>query len=219
LAAQYLGSRNEFGAYLFTCDGFDGYYDDQGRPIRKQFLRVPVKFGTQNSSFSFRRFHPVSKKYKAHTGIDYGARHGSPIFATASGKVAFAGWKRGYGKVVIVNHPNGYQTYYGHCSRLVVHKGQFVDQGETIARVGQTGVATGPHVHYEVRLNGKPINPKRVKRSKGKPVDPNRMAEFHASVASYRSHFGVQKTAAALPMNDLVLGQKTVGADRPAKTE
>ena len=134
------------------------------------------------SSFSIRRFHPVSKRYKAHTGIDYGAPTGTPIFATANGRVTFAGWKSGYGKLVILKHPNGYQTYYGHCSRLLVKPGQLVDQGEAVARVGQTGIATGPHVHYEVRIKGKPIDPNRVKKSRGQPLGPGLMAAFRETV-------------------------------------
>jgi murein DD-endopeptidase MepM/ murein hydrolase activator NlpD len=210
LAAQYLGRRGDFVAYRFGSDGADGYYDDQGRPIRKMFLRTPVKFGTLTSSFSIRRFHPVSKKYKAHTGIDYGAKQGTPIFATASGKVAFAGWKNGYGKVVIIRHPNGYKTYYGHCSRLLVKGGQFVEQGQTIAHVGKTGNATGPHVHYEVRINGKPINPNRVKRSKGKPVDPKYMQAYRELVASYDAQLEEHLTSSRIDIgtSDLALHRK-----------
>jgi murein DD-endopeptidase MepM/ murein hydrolase activator NlpD len=108
---------------------------------------------------------------------------GTPIMATANGRVTFAGWKGGYGKLIIVKHPNGYQTYYGHCSRLLKKPGQLVEQGEVIARVGSTGLSTGPHVHYEVRVNGKPINPINVKKSRGKPLNPERLAQFKQVVA------------------------------------
>ncbi len=182
LAARYVGRQKTFSAFLFNDGQFDGYYDETGQPLKKMFLRTPVKFGRMTSSFSIRRFHPISKRYKAHTGIDYGSPTGTPIFATANGRVTFAGWKSGYGKLVIVKHPNGYQTYYGHCSRLQVKRGQLVDQGDVIARVGQTGVATGPHVHYEVRVQGKPIDPNRVKKSRGQPLDPGLMAAFRTSV-------------------------------------
>ena len=160
----------------------NGYYDESGQPLKKMFLRTPLKFGKITSSYSIRRFHPVSKRYKPHTGIDYGAPTGTPIMATANGRVTFSGRKSGYGKLVIVKHPNGYQTYYGHCSRLLMKPGQLVEQGQVIARVGQTGVATGPHVHYEVRVNGKPIDPNTVKKSRGKPLKTELLASFTDTV-------------------------------------
>ncbi len=178
IAAQYIGSSNKFSAFLFDDGRQAGYYDENGVPLRKMFRRVPVKFGMRTSSYSTRRFHPISKKYKRHTGIDYGAAHGTPIFATAGGTVAFAGWRGGYGKMVVIRHPNGYKTYYGHCSRLLVKKGAYVKQGQTIARVGRTGQATGPHVHYELRVNGKPMNPNKIKSTKGNPVPSDQRARF-----------------------------------------
>jgi murein DD-endopeptidase MepM/ murein hydrolase activator NlpD len=182
LAARYVGNRRTFSAYLFNDGEFDSYYDESGQPLRKMFLRTPLKFGKMTSRYSIRRFHPVSKRYKAHTGIDYGAPVGTPIRATANGRVIFSGWKGGYGKLIIVKHPNGYQTYYGHCSRLLKKKGAIIEQGDIVARVGKTGVATGPHVHYEVRVNGKPINPNKVKKSRGKALRPELMAAFRETV-------------------------------------
>ncbi len=178
IAAQYIGSSKKFSAFYFDDGRQAGYYDENGVPLRKMFLRVPVKFGMRTSSYSIRRFHPISKKYKHHTGIDYGAAHGTPIFATAGGTVEFAGWRNGYGKLVIIRHPNGYRTYYGHCSRLLVKKGTYVKQGQTIARVGRSGQATGPHVHYEIRINGKPVNPNRIKSTKGNPLLSDQRARF-----------------------------------------
>ena len=136
LAARYVGKQKTFSAFLFNDGQFDGYYDETGQPLKKMFLRTPLKFGRMTSSYSIRRFHPVSKRYKPHTGIDYGAPTGTPIMATANGKVTFSGRKAGYGKLMIVKHPNGYQTYYGHCSRLLKKRGQMVEQGQVIARVG-----------------------------------------------------------------------------------
>jgi murein DD-endopeptidase MepM/ murein hydrolase activator NlpD len=182
LAARYVGQQKTFSAFLFNDGLFDGYYDEDGQPLKKMFLRIPVKFGKMTSGYSIRRFHPVSKRYKAHTGIDYGAPTGTSIFATANGRVTFAGWKSGYGKLVIIKHPNGYQTYYGHCSRLLKKPGQLVEQGQLIALVGQTGVATGPHVHYEVRVNGKPIDPNTVKKSRGAPLNSDLLAKFKSEI-------------------------------------
>jgi len=178
IAAQYIGSSKKFSAFYFDDGRQAGYYDENGVPLRKMFLRVPVKFGMRTSSFSTRRYHPISKKYKRHTGIDYGAAHGTSIFATAGGTVEFVGRRGGYGKLVIIRHPNGYKTYYGHCSRLLVEKGSYVKQGQTIARVGRTGRATGPHVHYEIRINGKPVNPNSIKPAKGAPLPSNQRTRF-----------------------------------------
>jgi hypothetical protein len=184
LAAQYIGRSKAFSAFYFDDGRQAGYYDENGVPLRKMFLRVPVKFGQRTSSYSTRRFHPISKKYKRHTGIDYSAAHGTPIFATAGGIVEFAGRRGGYGKLVVVRHPNGYKTYYGHCSRLLVKKGSYVKQGQTIARVGRTGQATGPHVHYEVRVNGSPVNPVSIKSTKGYPLPAEQRADFDNLVQS-----------------------------------
>ena len=185
IAAQYTGSSSKFTAFYFDDGRQAGYYDENGVPLRKMFRRAPVKFGMRTSSYSTRRFHPISKKYKRHTGIDYGAAHGTPIFATAGGTVEFAGWRGGYGKMVVIRHPNGYRTYYGHCSRLLVKKGAYVKQGQTIARVGRTGQATGPHVHYEVRVNGKPINPNKIKSTKGNPLPSDQRARFDKLVQTH----------------------------------
>lgn len=180
LFARYEGQNGTFSA-VRSDDG--GYYDMAGNPMRKMFLRLPIKFGVQTSSFSIRRFHPVKKKYRAHTGIDYGAPKGTPIFATADGVVSFSGWKNGYGKLVIIRHGNGYQTYYGHCNALVAKKGQTVSQGQTIARVGRTGVATGNHVHYEVRVGGKPVDPKGLKSEKGRALTGAKLDLFKGVAA------------------------------------
>jgi murein DD-endopeptidase MepM/ murein hydrolase activator NlpD len=185
LAAQYIGSSQTFSAFYFENGHQTGYYDENGVPLRKMFMRIPVKFGMRTSSFSIRRFHPISKKYKRHTGIDYGAALGTPIHATAGGTVEFAGWRGGYGKLVILRHPNGYQTYYGHCSRLLVKKGDHVEQGQAIAKVGQTGQATGPHVHYETRVNGKAVNPNSIKTARGKSLPSDQRARFEAMLQTH----------------------------------
>lgn len=185
LAAQYISSNQTFSAFYFDDGDQAGYYDENGAPLRKMFMRVPVKFGLRTSSYSIRRFHPISKKYKRHTGIDYSAPHGTPILATAGGAVEFAGWRGGYGKLVVLRHPNGYKTYYGHCSRLLAKKGTYVKQGQMIARVGQTGQATGPHVHYETRINGKPVNPITIKTSKGKRLPPDMQARFEVTLQNH----------------------------------
>jgi murein DD-endopeptidase MepM/ murein hydrolase activator NlpD len=178
LAAQYVGRQRTYSAFYYADEKQEGYYDETGLPLRKLFMRVPVKFGMRTSSFSTRRFHPVTKKYRRHTGIDYGAPRGTPIFATAGGVVEFSGWRGGYGKLVIVRHPNGYKTYYGHCNRIVAKKGTRVEQGQTIATVGRTGFATGPHVHYEIRIDNRPVDPNSIKTAKGAPLPGDQLGPF-----------------------------------------
>ncbi len=200
LAAKYAGKNGSFSSFFF--DG--GYYDEQGDPLRKMFLRIPVKFGVKTSGYSIKRFHPVKKKYKSHNGIDYGAKMGTNIFATANGKVIFSGWKNGYGKLIILKHPNGYLTYYAHCSKLIAKKGRFVDQGETIAKVGMTGMVTGPHVHYEVRIKGKPVDPRKIKNFKGTPLPPPKLEQFMTTMQS-RLLLVKEKTRQNSEENKLVL--------------
>ncbi len=204
LAAVYEGENHSLSAFWFEENGYGNYYDETGRPLKKMFLRIPVKFGVMTSGYSIRRFHPVSKKYKRHTGIDYGAPQGTPIFATAAGQVVFSGWKTGYGNLTILKHPNGYQTYYGHCSKLIARKNDIVEQGQVIAKVGQTGVATGPHVHYEVRVNQKPINPNTLKKTSGVPVKPALLSVYHQMIKERMRLVEKQieknsKTALAIP--------------------
>lgn len=199
LAAQYVSRQRTYSAFYYADGKQGGYYDETGVPLRKLFMRVPVKFGRRTSSFSTRRFHPVTKKYKRHTGIDYGAPRGTPIFATTSGVVEFSGWRGGYGKLVIVRHPNGYKTYYGHCNRLVAKKGTRVEQGQTIATVGRTGIATGPHVHYEIRIDNRPVDPNSIKTAKGAPLPGDQLGPFAQVVQDRLLDMGDQLLSQHLP--------------------
>lgn len=122
-----------------------------------RFLNRPIR-GVLTSSYGY-RIHPKRKKGHFHSGIDIAGKTGTPIACAAPGKVVYAGWKNGYGYVVMVSHGNGYETLYAHCSKLAVSAGQTVKAGKTVAYVGRTGVATGPHVHFEVRKNGVYQNP------------------------------------------------------------
>jgi murein DD-endopeptidase MepM/ murein hydrolase activator NlpD len=173
LSVQYIAKNRKFQAFFFKNGKNEGYYDEKGRPLKKMFLRLPLKFGRVTSRYSIRRFHPVDRKYRAHKGIDYGAPIGTPIFATADGIVNFSGRSGGYGKLVVLKNPNGYKTYYAHCSRLLVRRGTKIKQGQLIAKVGKTGKVTGPHVHYEIRYKNKPLNPTRMITSKSKAINKN----------------------------------------------
>jgi murein DD-endopeptidase MepM/ murein hydrolase activator NlpD len=172
LAAQLVNSGREFKAFWFD-DGDEhvGYYDESGKSLRNGFLRYPVPFRI-TSSFSLRRYHPILGVYRAHVGTDFGAPHGSPVRVTADGTVVFAGVNGGYGNVIDVRHASGYMTRYAHLSRFAqgVRVGTRVKQEQVIGYVGATGLATGPHLHYELRQHGRPINAATADLPKGPPI-------------------------------------------------
>jgi murein DD-endopeptidase MepM/ murein hydrolase activator NlpD len=141
------------------------YYDKKGTQIESFLLARPVKYARISSRFSKRRFHPILKKWKAHLGIDYAARRGTPIVAAGSGRVVYAARMGAYGKLIKIRHKDGYETRYAHMKsfRRGIRKGKRVKKGQTIGYVGTTGRSTGPHLHFELRKNGRAINPaKRV---------------------------------------------------------
>ncbi|MEO0170588.1 MAG: M23 family metallopeptidase [candidate division WOR-3 bacterium] len=161
------------------------YYDDKGNNIRRMFLKSPLKSYVITSGFGI-RFHPILREYRPHHGVDYAAPYGSPVHTVASGRVVFAGWKGGYGKTVIIKHTNGYQTLYGHLSRIYVKTGQVVEQGDVIGAVGSTGLSTGPHLHFEIRQHGKLMNPLRIKSEPLKPLPEELKPEFFALLREYQ---------------------------------
>ena len=145
-----------------TWDGKNsGYYSSAGESLQGAFLRAPLKFRRISSKFTNRRYHPVLKKWRAHRGVDYAARSGTPVRATADGVISKVARERGYGKMVMIKHYNTYTTLYGHMSRFAknMRRGKKVKQGQIIGYVGQTGLATGPHLHYEFRVRGKHKDP------------------------------------------------------------
>ncbi len=158
LALTYQAGRRQLEAYRY---GEDAYYDPEGRPLRKMFLRSPLPYSRVTSRFSRRRFHPVLKTYRPHWGVDFGAPTGTPVRVTAGGVVVSAGWDRGGGKTVKVRHPNGYLTAYLHLSRFAkgIRGGARVAQGEVVGYVGSTGLATAAHLDYRVQRNGRWIDP------------------------------------------------------------
>ena len=181
LAAEFVNQGNVFRAVFFRDpQGRSGYYTPDGRNMRKAFLRSPIEFSRVTSGFSSSRFHPVLKTWRAHKGIDYGAPTGTRVRATADGYVTFAGRKGGYGNVVTVRHPNGYTTVYAHLSGIAqgVRQGRRVIQGEVVGSVGSTGLATGPHLHYEFHVNGVHQNPMRLAMPPGPPVTARLRPEF-----------------------------------------
>jgi len=178
LAASYSSGNHTLEAYRY---GDGGYYDGEGRPLKKMFLRSPLKFSRITSRFSLHRFHPILKRYMPHYGIDYGAPTGTPVHVTANGVVVFAGHSgHGGGNMVKVRHTNGYLTGYLHLSRFArgIHRGVRVSQGQLIGYVGATGMATASHLDYRVEHNGHWINPLSLKSVPAKPISSAQMTGF-----------------------------------------
>ena len=167
LAAEFVNQDDEFQAIRFE----DGrYYTETGDSMQKAFLRAPVNFKYISSNFTNRRFHPVQKKYKAHRGVDYAARTGTPVIAAGDGKVIKSGYDRYNGHHVFIEHGGGITTKYIHFSKRKVKYGQRVRQGQLIGLVGSTGLAAGPHLHYEFLVNGVHRNPRTVSLPKADPI-------------------------------------------------
>ncbi len=184
LAAEFVNQGRAYRAVYFQATNFSGdYYSPDGKSMRKAFLRSPIEFSRVSSGFSSSRFHPVLNKWRAHKGVDYAAPIGTKVKATCDGTVAFMGRQGGYGNVVMVAHQGRYQTVYGHLSRFAgtIHKGQRVSQGEVIGYVGMTGLATGPHLHYEFKLDGVQRDPLKVALPDGKPISEAQKAVFMES--------------------------------------
>ena len=163
LAAEFVNQGKTHRAVWFESEDGEvkGYYTPEGKGMRKAFLRAPLDFTRVSSAFNMRRLHPILGIVRAHKGTDYAAPTGTPIWAAGAGRVVFVGRKGGYGNVVIIDHGKGISTVYGHMSRFAssLRPGRAVGQGDTIGFVGMTGAATGPHLHYEYRVNGVQKNP------------------------------------------------------------
>src|SRR5439155_16179809 len=176
LAARVDVGRAPSYAFYFEADGgVRGFYDEQGRSLRRAFLRAPLEFRRVSSRFGG-RYHPILKEWRSHQGTDYAAGYGTPVRATADGIVTRAGREGGYGNLVELRHANGIRTRYGHLSAFGkgVSVGARVKQGEWVGYVGATGLATGPHLHYEFIVNGRPTNPQRKDSSPVQKV-PDRL--------------------------------------------
>lgn len=177
LAAEFTNQNEEFKAVRYA----DGrYYTPEGDSMQKAFLRAPVNFKYISSNFTKRRFHPVQKRYKAHRGVDYAAATGTPVYAAGDGRVIKAGYDRFNGHHVFIEHGGGITTKYIHFSKRKVKKGQRVKQGQTIGLVGATGLAAGPHLHYEFLVNGVHRNPRTVSLPKSNPISKSERKAFLA---------------------------------------
>ncbi len=180
LAAEYDNAGHRYQAVLFhEPSGDSAYYAPSGKALKKAFLRSPLRFAAPiTSRFSYHRFHPILKRYLPHLGIDYGAPVGSKVQAVADGRVDFAGWDGGGGKEIKLHHARGYETYYLHLSRILVHGGQHVHQGQVIALTGATGLATGPHLDFRISQDGRFRNFLALKLPPAHSVAPKDWAAF-----------------------------------------
>ena len=182
LAAEFVNDGDVYRAVRYTNPETNRteYYTPKGKSMRKEFLRTPVNFARISSRFTTKRYHPVLHKVRSHKGVDYAAKTGTPIRASGDGKVIFKGKKGGYGRVVMIQHGSKYTTLYAHLNSYnkKIRVGKRVKQGQTIAYVGKSGLATGPHLHYEFRVNGVHRNPLTVRLPSSGPVPKRYMADF-----------------------------------------
>lgn len=184
LAAEFVNHGRTFRAFFFQNSQHSGdYFSPDGKSMRKAFLRSPIEFSRISSGFSGARFHPVLNKWRAHKGVDYASPIGTKVRATADAVVNFVGQRGGYGNVVMLDHQGHYQTVYGHLSRFAasLHHGQRVSQGEIIGYVGKTGLASGPHLHYEFKVSGIQRDPLKIALPDGKPISEAQRTDFEAS--------------------------------------
>jgi murein DD-endopeptidase MepM/ murein hydrolase activator NlpD len=185
LATEYVNRGEAFRAVLYTDpDGRTDHYTPDGRSVRKAFVRAPLNFTRVSSNFNPNRRHPVLNTIRAHRGVDYAAPAGTPVFAAGDGKIIQRGPNGGYGNAVVIQHGDNITTLYGHLSRFAKQRvGSRVSQHEVIGYVGQTGLATGPHLHYEYRVNGVHRNPRTVALPNAEPVPEKFRTNFEQETA------------------------------------
>jgi murein DD-endopeptidase MepM/ murein hydrolase activator NlpD len=185
LAAEFVNDGRVYRAVRFTAPdgGSAGYYTADGKPLRKAFLRAPVDFTRVSSGFNPARLHPILNFIRGHMGTDYAAPTGTPVHAAGDGRVSFQGTRGGYGNAMVLAHSNSVSTLYGHMSRFAknLRVGSHVNQGEVIGYVGMTGLATGPHLHYEYLMNGVHMNPQTVRLPGAEPLRADALLKFRAA--------------------------------------
>lgn len=220
LAATFTTGGKTYSGFRFEDEGKAQYYDASGRPLKKAFIRMPIPFARISSGYSMARKHPILGRIRAHKGIDYAAPMGTPIMAAGDARVVFQGWKGGYGRVVILDHGRGYRTLYAHMSRFGNERvGQHVPQGAVIGYVGMSGLATGPHLHYEFQVNGEHRNPLSVTMPPPEPLRGAALARFHASVAPALARIrsletGVYAKAGTTPSNGTQVASRSMPSRR-----
>lgn len=196
LAAEFTNNQKAFSAYWFQSEeGRGGYYSADGKNLRKAFLRSPLEFSRVTSGFSAARTHPILQISRAHKGIDYGAPTGTKVRSVADGTVEFAGRQGGYGNLIVLKHQGSYSTAYGHLNGFSsgIKKGARVSQGDTIGFVGQTGLSSGPHLHYEFRINSQQVNPLAINLPHAIPLEAAQIKHFKTATETARSQLALAK--------------------------
>lgn len=198
LAAEFINDGKTYSAIMYrNPEGQASYYTPEGKSLHKSFLRSPLEFSRITSGFSLARFHPILQTMRAHKGVDYAAPIGTRIKAAADGTVEFAGVKGGYGNVIVLQHQNGISTVYGHMSGFAqgMRRGTKVAQGEIIGFVGMTGLATGPHLHYEFLVNGQQRDPMKIALPTATPLPAKYQADFAANKANLLAQLDLLNTS------------------------
>src|SRR5882672_10332760 len=199
LAAEFINAGRVYRAVRFVSEsGRAGYYTPDGAPMRKAFLRAPVEFTRVSSGFNPHRLHPILNRIRGHMGTDYAAPTGTPVHAAGDGRVSFAGQRGGYGNALILAHSNSVSTLYGHMSRFArqVRVGTRVQQGDIIGYVGMTGLATGPHLHYEYLVNGVHKNPQTVQLAGAEPLRADTLQKFRHLTAPLLADLSLRQAPA-----------------------
>jgi murein DD-endopeptidase MepM/ murein hydrolase activator NlpD len=220
LAAEFSNAGKVYRAVRFVTEtGSAGYYTPDGLPMRKAFLRAPVEFTRISSVFNPHRMHPILNLIRGHMGTDYAAPIGTPVHAASDGRVSFAGLRGGYGNAIVLAHSSTVSTLYGHMSRFAkqLRVGRRVQQGDVIGYVGMTGLATGPHLHYEFLSNGVHMNPQTVHLPGGEPLHAEALQKFREVTAPLLANLPAQPTApAAGPVAAQSLAAQSLAAQSPA---
>lgn len=191
-AAHFYNDGTHHRAYYYKVPGKTAdYYDDRGNSLRKQFLKSPLRYSRISSGFSKRRLHPILKIYRPHPGIDYAAPTGTPVVAVGDGRVISKRWRNGYGRFIAIRHNSRYITTYGHLSRYAskVKKGASVKQGQVIGYVGATGLATGPHLDFRMKKDGRFVNPLKLRFPAARPVPADYLSAFQQRVSFLEDKF------------------------------
>lgn len=210
LAAEFTNRGTTYRAVRFEDQNGDvGYFDADGHSKRRAFIRTPIKFARVSSRYNPRRWHPVLKRWRSHKGVDYAAPKGTPVRATGNGRVVFRGTKSGYGKTVIIEHASKYTTLYAHLNGYSKRsaKGKRVKQGQVIGYVGKTGLATGPHLHYEFRVGGQHRDPLRVKLPKSLALAKNELGTFRKTTAPLLAQLEAIPTATMMASAETTLSR------------
>jgi len=216
LAAEFVNNGKVYRAVRFAAEGSRdaGYYTPDGLPMRKAFLRAPVEFTRISSVFNPHRLHPILNLIRGHMGTDYAAPTGTPVHAAGDGRVSFVGRRGGYGNAIVLDHSNSVSTLYGHMSRFArnMRMGTHVQQGEVIGYVGMTGLATGPHLHYEYLAHGVHMDPLTVKLPGAEPLRAQALQKFRSAATALLAYLSPNASAAATDQEATAAGPLAGGA-------